>query len=42
MALAFDPNQAFFRGIKQVQINTYLLIEKKEGEGINYISYSFL
>ena len=31
MALASDPNRTFFRGINQVQTNTYQLIEKKRG-----------
>ena len=34
MALAFDPNRTVFRGIKQVQTNTYLLIEKERGKGL--------
>ena len=34
MALAFDPNWTFFRGIKQVQTNTYPLIEKERGKGL--------
>ena len=34
MALAFDPNRTFFRGIKQVQTNTYPFIEKERGKGI--------
>ena len=33
MALAFDPNLTFFRGIKQVQTNTYPFIGKKRGKG---------
>ena len=34
MALAFDPNRTFFRGIKQVQTNTYPFIEKESGKGL--------
>ena len=34
MALAFDPNQTFFSGIKQVQTNTYQFIEKEWGKGL--------
>ena len=34
MALAFDPNRTFFRGIKQVQTNTYPFIEKERGKGL--------
>ena len=34
MALAFDPIRTFFRGIKQVQTNTYPFIEKERGKGI--------
>ena len=33
MTLAFDPNRTFFRGIKQVQTNTYPFIEKERGKG---------
>ena len=33
MALAFDPNRTFFRGIKQVQTNTSIY-RKREGKGI--------
>ena len=34
MALAFDPNLTFFRGIKQVKTNTYPFIEKERGKGL--------
>ena len=34
MALAFDPNWTFFRGIKQVQTNTFPFIEKERREGL--------
>ena len=34
MALAFDPIRTFFRGIRQVQTNTYPFIEKERGKGI--------
>ena len=34
MALAFDPIRTFFRGIKQVQTNTYPFIEKERGKGL--------
>ena len=33
MALAFDPIRTFFRGIKQVQTNTYPFIEKERVKG---------
>ena len=44
MALASDPNRTFFRGINQVQTNTYQLIEKKRGEKKreNYSKSKFL
>ena len=34
MALAFDLNWTFFRGIKQVQTNTYPFKEKERGKGL--------
>ena len=34
MALAFDPNQTFFRGIKQVQTTTYPFIEEERRKGL--------
>ena len=34
MVLAFNPSRTFFRGIKQVQTNTYPFIEKERGKGL--------